>query len=83
LPIGRIRTAAQTAPAALRGVLDALVQATEELVMDTAPYELLDAAPDTFVQALQTPAGALSEHFNQHPANLGRCWTFTSNCSGF
>jgi Rad3-related DNA helicase len=77
LRISQIRTAAQAAPGAVRGALDALVQATEELVVDTAaPYEVLDVAPDTFVQALQTAAGALSEHFNQHPLNVGSLLNF-------
>lgn len=72
LRISRIRAAAQIAPGATRGALDALVRATEEMVVDTAaPYEVLHAAPDTFVQALQTATGALSEHFNQHPLNVG------------
>ncbi len=72
LRLSRLRAAAQTAPGTVRGPLDALVQATEELVVDTAaPYEVLDAMPDAFVQALQTAAGALSEHFNQHPLNVG------------
>jgi Rad3-related DNA helicase len=72
LRISQIRAAAQTAQGAVRGALEALVQATEEMVLDTAaPYEVLDAAPDAFVQALQAAAGALSEHFNQHPLSLG------------
>ena len=77
LRIGQIRAAAQTAPGAVRGALDALVHATEELVVGTAaPYEVLEAAPDTFVQALQAAAGALSEHFNQHPLNVGSLLDF-------
>ena len=77
LRIGRIRAAAQAAPGAVRGALDALVQATEELVVDTAAlYAVLDAAPDTFVQVLQTTAGALSEYFNQHPLNVGSLLDF-------
>jgi Rad3-related DNA helicase len=77
LRISQVRTAAQTAPAAVRGALDALVQATEELVVDTAaPYEVLSALPDVFVQALQTAAGALSEHFNQHPLKVGPLLNF-------
>jgi Rad3-related DNA helicase len=53
------------------------VQATEELVVDTvAPYEVLDAAPDTFVQALQTTAGALSAYFNDHPLSVGSLLDF-------
>jgi DNA excision repair protein ERCC-2 len=70
--ISQIRAAAQTAPGAVRGALDALVQATEELVVDAvAPYDVLASAPDAFVQALQTAVAALSEHFNQHPLKLG------------
>jgi Rad3-related DNA helicase len=77
LRISQIRAAAQTAPGAVRGALEALVQATEEMVVDTAaPYEVLDAAPDAFVQALQTAAAALSEHFNQHPLSLGTLLDF-------
>jgi len=77
LHISQIRAAAQMAPGTVRCVLDALVQATEELVVDTAaPYEALDAAPDTFVEALQTAAGTLSEHFNQHPLNIGPLLNF-------
>ena len=77
LRIQQIRTAALTAPVALGGVLDALVQATEDLVIDTAaPYAVLDAVPDAYVQALQTAAGALSEHFNQYPLNVGALLNF-------
>ena len=72
LRISQIRAAAQTAPGAVRGTLDALVQASEDLVLDSAaPYEVLEGAPDPFVQALQTAAGATSEYFNQHPLNVG------------
>lgn len=75
--IGQIRSAAQMAPGALQGVLDALAQATEDLVVDTAaPYAVLDAAPDPFVQALQTAAGACAEHFNQHPLSVGPLLNF-------
>jgi DNA excision repair protein ERCC-2 len=77
LRISQIRAAAQTAPGAVRGALDALVQASEDLVLDTAaPYEVLEAAADPFVQALQTAAGATSEYFNQHPLNVGSLLTF-------
>ena len=77
LRISQVRAAAQTAPGAVSGALDALVQATEDLVADTtAPYQVLEAAPDTFVQALQTAAGAVSEHFNQHPLNVGSLLDF-------
>ena len=77
LRISQIRRAAQTAPGAVQGALDALVQSTEELVVDcAAPYEVLDTAPDPFVQSLQTAAGALSEHFNRHPLNVGPLLNF-------
>jgi DNA excision repair protein ERCC-2 len=77
LRISHVRDAAQTAPGGVSGALDALVQATEELVVDTiAPYAVLDAAPDSFVQALQATAGALSEHFNEQPLNTGSLLNF-------
>ena len=77
LRISQIRTAAHTAPPAVRAALEALVQASEDLVLDAAaPYEVLEAAPDPFVQALQTAAGVTSEHFNQHPLNVGSLLTF-------
>ncbi len=77
LRISQLRAAAQTAPAAVRGAIDTLLQATEELVLDTAgPYTVLDEAPDAFVQALQNAAGALAEHFNQHPLSLGSLLNF-------
>jgi DNA excision repair protein ERCC-2 len=77
LRISQIRAAAHTAPAAVRGALDALVQASEDLVLDAAaPYEVLEAAPDAYVQALQTAAGATSEYFNQHPLHVGSLLTF-------
>jgi len=77
LRISQVRAAAQTAPGAVRGALDALAQEAEELVVDTdAPYEVLDELPDRFVQALQTAAGALSEHFNQRPLSVGSLLDF-------
>ena len=77
LRLSQLRAAAQAAPAAVIGALDALVQTSSELVLDTAaPYAVLDAAPDAFVQALQTAAGAMAEHFNQHPLNVGPLLNF-------
>ena len=77
LRVSQSRAAVQGASGAVHGALDALVQAAEDLAVDTAaPYAVLDAAPDTFVQALQTAAGALSEHFNQHPLNVGSLLDF-------
>jgi DNA excision repair protein ERCC-2 len=77
LRISHIRAAAQAAPGGVSRALDALVRATEELVVDAvAPYAVLEAAPDGFVQALQAAAGALSEHFNQQPLNVGSLLNF-------
>lgn len=77
LRISQIRTAAHTAPAAVRGALEALVQASEDLVLDAAaPYEVLEVVPDAYVQALQRAAGATSDYFNQHPLNVGSLLTF-------
>ena len=77
LRISQIRAAAQTAPVAVRGALDALVQAVAALVDDdAAPYQVLQRAPDAFVQALQTAAGVLAEHFNQHPLKVGSLLNF-------
>ncbi len=77
LRVGQIRAAARTAPAAVRGALDGLVEAAQELVADTAaPYEVLATVPDAFVQALQAATGALTEHFNQHPLNVGSLLDF-------
>ncbi len=77
LRISQIRAAAQTAPAAVRSALEALVQASEDLVLDTAaPYEVQEVAPDAYVQALQAAVGATSEYFNQHPLNVESLLTF-------
>jgi DNA excision repair protein ERCC-2 len=42
----------------------------------TVPYQVLAAAPDAFVQALQAAAGTLAEHFNQHPLSTGALLNF-------
>jgi Rad3-related DNA helicase len=77
LRISQIRVAAQDAPGAVQGALQALVQTTEEMVVDTgATYAVLEAAPDPFVQALQTAAGVLSEHFNRQPLSVGSLLDF-------
>ena len=77
LRIAQVRAAAPTAPAAVRGALDALAQVSEDLVADAGvPYAVLAAAPDRFVQALQTAAGALSEHFNRLPLAVGPLLNF-------
>ncbi len=77
LRLSQVRSAAQTAPAAVRGTLEALAQAGEELIVGAdKPYAVLDAAPDAYVQALQTAAGALSEHFNRQPLAVGPLLNF-------
>ncbi len=77
LRLGPLRAAAQAAPGAVSGPLAALTQATELLVNErAAPYEVLEAVPDAFAQALQAAAGALSEHFNQHPLSVGTLLDF-------
>ena len=77
LRLSQLRAAAQSAPGAVQGALDALVQASEDLVLDTAaPYEVLANVPDSYVQALQKAVGAMSEHFNQHPLNVGSLLNF-------
>jgi Rad3-related DNA helicase len=72
---GQIRVTLQTAPAAVRGPLAALLQATEALaaasVSAAEPCTVLDAAPDAWVQALQSAAAALADHFNRHPLSMG------------
>ena len=68
----QLLAAVPTAPQAVQGPLLALAEATQDLAADTdAPYAVLDAAPDGFMQTLQTAAGALSEHFHQQPLSVG------------
>jgi DNA excision repair protein ERCC-2 len=77
LGLQQVRTAARAAPAGVRGPLEALAQAAETMVAEAdAPYAVLPAAPDAFVQALQVAAGALSEHFHQHPLAVGALLDF-------
>jgi DNA excision repair protein ERCC-2 len=77
LGLQQVRTAARAAPAGVRGTLDALAQAMETVAADAAaPYTVLDAAPDEFVQPLQMAAGALSEYFHQHPLAVGALLDF-------
>jgi DNA excision repair protein ERCC-2 len=73
----QVRAAVPLAPAALRGVLNGLAQAMDALLAEApALYAVLDAAPDAFVQALQAAAGALAEHFNEHPLAVGALLDF-------
>lgn len=77
LRIGQIRSAARTAPGAVRTSLHALAQAAEDLLGDAPdPYAVLPTAPDAFVQALQTAAGALSEYFHERPLSVGTLLNF-------
>jgi DNA excision repair protein ERCC-2 len=77
LRASQVRSAVQAAPAALRGPLQRLLQATEELAVEAAaPYAALEAAPDAFVQVLQAAAGSLSDHFQQHPLKVDALLNF-------
>jgi Rad3-related DNA helicase len=92
LRLSQVRTAARSAPAAVRAALDALHQAGETLVSDTLlsgtlaggspgpdepqAYAVLTAVPDPFTQALQTAAAALSEHFHRQPLAVGALLEF-------
>jgi len=77
LDLGDLRAAAQQSSAA-SGVLERLLQASVDLLADAdnadnadSAYTVLPAPPDDWAQALQAAAGALSEHFHQHPLQLG------------
>jgi Rad3-related DNA helicase len=77
LPLKRIRSAALSAPSAVRGALDGLARASEALFEDnTRPYSVLPEAPDDWVQALQTAAGVLAEHFHAQPLAVGALLDF-------
>ena len=72
LSLTQVRAAAKSAPAAVRAPLDHLREAAQDLAVNAAaPYVVLAAVPDAFTQALQAAAGALSEHFQQHPLAVG------------
>jgi DNA excision repair protein ERCC-2 len=77
LQLQQLRHVASTAADAVRSPLHALAQAMDALAADSAgPYDVLTAAPDAFVQTLQVAAGALSDHFNQHPLSVGSLLEF-------
>lgn len=77
LRLGEIEAAARAAPAAARSSLDQLAAATVKLSEEAAtPYEVVQPVPDAFTQALQTAAGALAEHFQQHPLAVGGLLSF-------
>ena len=77
LRLGDIQAAARTAPASLRSPLGLLAEATSNMAAEVAtPYALVQPVPDLFTQALQTAAGALAEHFQQHPLAVGGLLSF-------
>lgn len=77
LSLKALQSAAKAAPAAVQGNMDLLAQATQDLVLDqAAPYAVLTEVPDAYTQALQAAAGALSEHFQQHPLAVGPLLNF-------
>ena len=77
LRLSQLAAAALAAPAAVRASIELLALATETLADEAGGgYAVLPAVPDTFAQALQTAAGALSEHFQQHPLAVGALLSF-------
>ncbi len=74
LDLDALRNAAAQ-PSAASGLLERLQQASVALLADgeeaQEPYRVLPAAPDDWAQALLAAAGALAEHFHQHPLQLG------------
>ncbi|MEN9627567.1 MAG: hypothetical protein RJA10_794 [Pseudomonadota bacterium] len=77
LRLSELQAFTEQAPAAARGALATLAQATDDLLADTpGPYTVLDAVPDAFAQALQAAAGALAEHFQQQPLSVGALLNF-------
>ena len=77
LRLSLLGAAARAAPASVRPSLDLLAQATETLAEEAnGAYEVLGAVPDAFMQALQMAAGALSQHFQQHPLSVGALLNF-------
>ena len=76
LDMAELRAAAQHHSAA-SGTLERLLQASVDLLADAdAPYTVLPAPPDEWAQALLAAAGALAEHFHQHPLQLGTLLQF-------
>jgi Rad3-related DNA helicase len=84
LRVSALRSAARTAPAGVGASLEALAQAALDLAAaQTGPYAVLAAVPDDFTQALQSAAGALAEHFNQHALAVGPLLNFHFELQGF
>ena len=77
LSLRAVRAASQVAPDSVRMALDGLLQASEAVINEAAaPYAVLDAAPDDWLQALHLAAGALAEHFHQQPLAVGALLEF-------
>jgi Rad3-related DNA helicase len=77
LGLNQLRAAALAAPAAVRGPLDRLLQATRDLVLaQLTPYAVLAEVPDAYTQALQAAAGGLHAHFQRQPLALGPLLNF-------
>ncbi|KPF53707.1 ATP-dependent DNA helicase [beta proteobacterium AAP51] len=77
LKLSQLQAAVQAAPAALQAPLQQLAEATAQLLGPEPPsYALLQPVPEAFTQALQAAAGALAEHFQQHPLAVGALLNF-------
>jgi len=77
LRLSQLAAATLAAPASVRAALELLAQATETLADEAdGAYAVLAAVPDAYTQALQAAAGALSEHFQQHPLSVGALLNF-------
>jgi len=77
LRLNQLAAATLTVPASVRPSLELLAQATETLADEAdGAYVVLAAVPDAFTQALHAAAGALSEHFQQHPLSVGELLNF-------
>ena len=77
LRLSQLQAAVQAAPAGLQAPLQQLAEATAQLLGPEPPsYALLQPVPEAFTQALQAAAGALAEHFQQHPLAVGALLNF-------
>jgi DNA excision repair protein ERCC-2 len=68
---GGLRTARAVAPPALHKPLDKVKRAWTEVSKSASlPYQVLDALPDKFLNALQAAASAITEHMAAFPVPL-------------
>jgi DNA excision repair protein ERCC-2 len=68
---GDLRTARAVAPPALHKPLDKVKRAWTEVSKSASlPYQVLDALPDKFLNALQAAASAITEHMAAFPVPL-------------